>query len=271
MALSVSASGKRALFANLGGAFMVDAATKSVHRVPDSSDGNVTGVAQSADGSSVAIARLHSVTVVDVKKRTVVRVLKAEADENAESSDTRGVVDPEFGLELLSSPAFSPDGKRLAYVGKGGVRSSAHASLFVADGATVTRISNEAEAVVGWSPDGKWIAVSTIGGFAVVSTAHLETRNVVSDQSENALVRPVWSADSSRLYVKSEKGIEAVPIDGSSRTPLGFDGKPVELSPDGTRLRYLATLSGELRSVSLENLTDDRLECARQPGYPVER
>ena len=271
LALSVSASGKRALFANLGGAFIVDAATKSVHRVPDSSDGNVTGVAQSPDGSGVAVARLHSVTVVDVKKGTVVRVLKAGPDENAESGDARGVVDPEFGLELLSTPAFSPDGKRLAYLSKGGVRSSAHASLFVADGATVMRISNEAEAVVGWSPDGKWIAVSTIGGFAVVSTARREERNIVSDQSENALVRPVWSADSSRLYVKSEKGIEAVPIDGSSRKPLGFDGKPVELSPDGTRLRYLAALSGQLRSVSLANLTDDRLECARQPGYPVER
>jgi Tol biopolymer transport system component len=110
------------------------------------------GISWSPDSRQIAFAAKagahDAIHIVDVAKRKIIRTYKPK-------------------LDGLWSPAWSPDGKTIAFMGMQAGRSDIFL-LHLQDG-TITPVTNDAFSDLdpAWSPDGKWIAfVSDRGAFS---------------------------------------------------------------------------------------------------------
>jgi Tol biopolymer transport system component len=86
------------------------------------------------------------------------------------------------------APAWSPDGRRLAFVR---TQQTDHIVVSSADGRRAARLAEGADP--SWSPDGKWIAFDRHGRVFVVPSGGGTARPIGRG------VHPVWSPDGSRL------------------------------------------------------------------------
>ncbi|MDE2606395.1 MAG: Tol-Pal system protein TolB [Burkholderiales bacterium] len=174
--------------------------------------------------------------------------------------------------EPIISPAWSPDGKRLAYVSF----ESRKPVVYVHDVATGQRRlianfrgSNSAPA---WSPDGRTLAVtlSRDGGsqlYTIPATGGQPTRLT---QSGSIDTEPLYAADGRTIYFVSDRGgspqIYRMPVGGGSPERVTFTGSyniSPALSPDGRWLAYISRINGafklqvmELATGNVQSLTD---------------
>ena len=162
------------------------------------------------------------------------------------------VVNPDYtGLTALtdpaqgafdSSPAWSPDGKRIAFVRLvQGVPSFAEAhELFVmnADGSGVRRLTHNTvyDDHPAWSPDGKWIAFARqdrasakLGDVNfdiwVVRASGTGARRLTKSRDDE--VEPAWSPDGKRIAFLADD-------------PNAAGGRIVAMQTDGTHRRLVA-------------------------------
>jgi TolB protein len=166
--------------------------------------------------------------------------------------------------EPLMSPAWSPDGRRLAYVSFEGRNSS----VFVQDIFTGTREKvagnpgiNSAPA---FSPDGTRLALTlSRDGNAEIYLLHLaggRLQRLTSDLSIDT--EPSWSPDGTRIAFTSDRGggpqIYEISANGGAPKRLSFSGnynaRP-RYSPDG---KHLALVNGHERHyrIGLLDMTD---------------
>jgi Tol biopolymer transport system component len=150
------------------------------------------------------------------------------------------------GLKRLTSgmsPAWSPDGTKIAFVrGK-------DVYVVAPDGTGETKLTTTERATAGplsWSPDSTRIAVSRGGDiYSVRADGTGETRLTVSPDAED---QPAWSPSGAKIaYVdesNSSPGIKVMNVDGSGATRLTSpnatylaDGSPA-WSPDSSRLAF---------------------------------
>ena len=134
--------------------------------------------------------------------------------------------------EPLLSPAWSPDGNKLAYVSF----ASGNSAIYVQDLTTGARtlVSGHAKGINGapaWSPDGTRLAMSLsyVGNpeiFVMNLATHRETRltnNLAID------TEPVWSPDGKSIYFTSDRSgqpqIYSVPATGGAPTRVTFQGQ----------------------------------------------
>jgi len=189
----------------------------------------------------------------------------ADADgENAQSALS--------STEPIISPAFSADGKRLAYVSF----ESRKPVVYVHDIATGSRRlianfrgSNSAPA---WSPDGRTLAVTLTrdGGsqlYTIPSTGG-EAKRLT--QSGSIDTEPLYSADGRSIYFVSDRGgapqIYRMNANGGDPQRVTFTGTyniSPALSPDGRWLAYISRISGafklqvmEIATGAVHSLTD---------------
>ncbi len=149
------------------------------------------------------------------------------------------------GPHPLMSPAWSPDGRKLAYVSfERGIP-----SIIVQDTITTARETFASfkgiNGAPSFSPDGRKLAM------ALSKSGNLEI--YVMDLASRALTQltnhfgidtePVWSADSASLYFTSDRGgrpqIYQVPVGGGSATRITFQGAynaKATVSSDGKKL-----------------------------------
>lgn len=151
-------------------------------------------------------------------------------------------------VRLLStrglSPAWSPDGRRIAYVAPsaGGLT-----DVYVADAdgknrASLTRTPGQAEDEPRWSPDGRRLVVERSGRLFVIRADRRDERFLANGRE------PAWSEKRSRIaFVGSDDDLYLVQPSGRGlrrlTTSPAVESQPA-WSPDGRKLAYVA-LEGE--------------------------
>jgi TolB protein len=167
-------------------------------------------------------------------------------------------------LEPIISPAWSPDGRRLAYVSFENKKPVVYVHS-LADGkrhvAANFKGSNSAPT---WSPDGARLAVSLSrdGGSQIflVNADGSGVRRLA--QSSGIDTEPVFSPDGQTIYFTSDRGgspqIYRMPAGGGEAHRVTFDGTynvSPRISPDGKALAYIARNSGKFQVATMDLAT----------------
>jgi TolB protein len=167
---------------------------------------------------------------------------------NADGSGKRLLVQDKDPVGSPERPSWSPDGKRLVFVGS---QISGDALYVVrSDGSGLHRLAVDIGSNPAWSPDGKRIALaSDVGRLILID---LQGKVVDTLTSEGVCIEwPTWSPDGSRLaYVASGSDcfgdssvIRVVDADGGNdetltHPPNGlYDAAPA-WSPDGQQIAF---------------------------------
>ncbi len=168
-------------------------------------------------------------------------------------------------VEPIISPAWSPDGRKLAYVSF----ESQKAVVWTQDLTTGERHivanfrgSNSAPA---WSPDGQRLAVTlSRDGIAQIYTMAASGGTPTRLTSSSSIdTEPLFSADGRTVYFVSDRGggpqVYRVPATGGEVQRITFDGSyniSPTLSPDGQFLAYVSRQDSAYR-LMLQDLNDN--------------
>src|SRR5262245_38141710 len=163
--------------------------------------------------------------------------------------------------EPIISPAWSPDGTRLAYVSFETGKPVVYVHT-VASGERRAvanfRGSNSAPA---WSPDGRTLAVTlTREGNSQIFLMNADGSNVRRlTQSSGIDTEPVFTPDGQSLFFTSDRGggpqIYRMPVAGGAVQRVTFGGDysiSPRLSPDGRLLSYVARRGGKFQVMVLD-------------------
>jgi TolB protein len=166
--------------------------------------------------------------------------------------------------EPIISPAWSPDGSRLAYVSFEAKKPVVYVhSLATGQRQAVANFkgSNSAPA---WSPDGRQLAVvlSRDGGTQIY-VMNADGSNVRRLTSSSAIdTEPQFSPDGSQIYFTSDRGgspqIYRVSTGGGEPQRVTFEGSynvSPRISPDGKTLAYVTRANGRFQLAAMDIAT----------------
>ena len=196
-------------------------------------------------------------------------------------------------IQLTAEPSseiyaiWSPDGSKLAFTSdKGGV---GNVWTVDADGGEMTRVTADEDSVslraaggsiVSWSPDGEWIAFSSVrsgvegseGDIRVVPAAGGPSRAVTSGPEDDFF--PSWSPDGEWIAFASDDrsgnaDVWVVPATGGDPRQLTTDPADdvaASWSPDGKWMAFQSDRSGELHIWIIPSAGGTAMQVTGRPG-----
>ncbi len=257
-------------------------------------DGDLEIFVRRTDGSTVQVTRnrvddLQAVWSPDGSRLAVVRQVgqgTALVVMNADGTGARRLTSPvTFADGRASSdslPAWSPDGRMIAFTSDRASGQEPEIHRIDADGTDLRRLTRT-EPFVGdvhptWSPDGRTIAFTTYGHAIYTVPAASGVERLVSEEPPGGVFagwweRLDWSPDGSTLVADSiTDGIYLVdPVTGATSEELvqteGAQGSEPVFSPDGTRILYADLRSGDrdLWSMALDGSDQRQLTYGGTP------
>jgi len=200
-------------------------------------------------------ARIAYITETGISKREK-RYTLYVAD-----SDGENAIGIRSSPKPLLSPAWSPDGRKLAYVSFEGRESH----VYVQD--IATKILQRIAAFPGingapaWSPDGSRVALTlSKDGNAEIYIMRIKTRQLSRITRNGAIdTEASWAPDGQSLVFTSDRSgtpqIYRIPVQGGTPQRITFQGSYntcATFSPDGTRLAFVHGDQGIYRIALLE-------------------
>jgi TolB protein len=178
--------------------------------------------------------------------------------------------------EPIMSPAWSPDGKKLAYVSFEGKR----ARIFISDIMTGEReLISEYPGINGapaWSPDAKWLAVALAQhGSPDIYLLKLSDKRITKLTNDFAInTEPSWSADGKSLVFTSDRGgtPQIYQLDLATRqvkrvTFQGNYNSSAKYSRDGHSMILLHRNQQHMFNIALFDWTTNTLQELTHTGY----
>lgn len=191
---------------------------------------------------------------------------------NVADADGEGVQASLTSPASIISPAWSPDGRQLAYVSFEGGKAIIVVQDVLTGQRRILAAFKGTNSAPSWSPDGSQLVVtlSRDGGsqLYVIGTTGGAVRRLT--QSSAIDTEAVWSPDGASIYFVSDRGggpqIYRVPATGGDATRVTFNGSynvSPALSPDGRLMTYVGRVGGadrvhlmDLSSGNVRVLTD---------------
>ena len=236
------------------------------------------GVAYTADKSQARLAA-HRIADFVYEKLTgdkgvfstkIAYVVKRATSYELQIADADGANEQAalVSNEPIISPAWSPDGSRLAYVSFQQKKPIVYIHDLVAGKQIVVANFKGSNSAPAWSPDGKRLAVSLSreGGSQIflINPDGSGVRRLTSSAAIDT--EPRFSPDGQSLYFTSDRGgspqIYRMPVGGGEAQRVTFDGSynvSPRLSPDGKTLAYITRNAGKFQ-VALLDLSNRQVQ-----------
>jgi TolB protein len=226
------------------------------HQIADQIYEKITGV------RGAFWTRIAYITAVGLGNNTTYSLLVADSDGFNPQVVARS-------KESLLSPAWSPDGKKIAYVSF----ESGNSNIYVQDITTGSRqlVESHPKGINGapaWSPDGRKLAVA----LSFVGNLELYVLDVASRQETrltNSLsidTEPVWSPDGQSLYFTSDRSgrpqIYQISASGGSAQRITFQGQSnynASVSYDGKQIAMVQANGNVYRIVVMDRSLGDQV------------